>query len=269
MNYIRVAVIQIYEGMLKYLNDPIGMWKDPYFYIFCEPFLEFAKGNITLSKAHEIFTQILIDAPNILADKYHSMAIKHFYEYKGGRDFVEDQKALAAGNKQISYNASRNLVKVFKEAMFVNQDIQRLKESAVIEGDKDFNKSLWSSYLDERPPKKRNRAFFIFARLHEDYILNSSQKEVESLARKCSLKEDFDTIRKYLNRLGIKRNRGRPSKVKDLSYDPIEKSDIKVLKEHKAEFKSYIFQTEKDLIDTQQNIKEIKDQFLKLNYKNI
>lgn len=256
------VALQISQGVLKYLNDPIGMYNDNDFHFFCEPFLEYAKGIITLSEAQERFMQLLIDFQHTLTEEYHSKILKIFYEYKSGRNFVEDRKALTVEDKPLAYNASQNLVKVFKEAMFMNRDIQRLKENALIEGNKDFNKSLWSSYLDEKPPEKKNRRLFMFARWYEDYILNSSQKEIKNLARKFGLEEDFGAIRKYLNRLGIKKNSGRPLKIKHTGYDPVQKSDIRALKEHKEEFKSYILQTD-ELPDIQQSIKEIKVQLFK------
>ena len=231
----------LWNGHLKYRNNPVGMLRDPDHNWFVEPFKDYCLGKITLKEANRQLNQIRTEIILQVSEGFHHDYLRIRHRKKTGRDFDSDLLALKSSDKVVAQEAAIQLVKSFKPAYSKNAEIKKLIAKAIDEGDEDFINAISDARQEDGIETKRDLgllAFFVFNAYHwRDPEL--TEGDVIQLAAKQ--KFDFwskDSLLKYLRREGIKiKSSSRNPKKPVVTQEEIEKINSK-----KDEFSKYLFE---------------------------
>lgn len=252
--------LKLGKRFLDYKRDPVGMYRNRDMKAFCDPFIEYCQGKISLPEAQKKKRSMVLEWDVNNGTAFHEDTIRAFFEINTGKRFDDVIHGLESNNKEVAKESAILIVKVFKEALHRYEPIKRLMEEADRNGDLKFKEDMGKAYRTI-PETGVYSDFVIFAKMHEDFIRGHSFKETVDLAKRWGLKIEEDSFKKYLHRHGVKkRTRGRPGQENN-GVDPKIES---LLDAHKKDFNEYLFGDDGGVKGFKKMLNDMEKKFLDL-----
>jgi pyoverdine/dityrosine biosynthesis protein Dit1 len=225
------------KRFLNYSKDPVGMYRDIEVRPFCEPFIEYCEGKISLPEGQKKRASMAVELSKNNGMVLHENMIRAFFERYTCKRFDDVIRGLESNDKEVARESAILIVTVFKETLHRYRPIKRLMEEADRNGDLKFKEDMGRAYRTI-PEIDTFSDFRAFARMYEDFIRGHSFKETVDLAKKSGVKIEEDSFKKYLHRRGVKKETpGRP-RHEDSNIKPKIES---LMDAHKKDFDDYLF----------------------------